>query len=166
MLTLSTIWQGKYMSQRTTDTFYLSLVEFLMTAKHYVVAIGDEFGLTSIQALTLLLVDALTPRPMTSFCTLFHCDASNVTGIIDGLESKGLVSRQNDVSDRRIKTIRLEPAGRRLQQTIIARLDGMNGPLFAPLDDAEKALFAGLVAKIAAGSKPAGDVPCPAKKAP
>jgi DNA-binding MarR family transcriptional regulator len=143
------------MLQSTTDNFYLSLIEFLMTAKQHVVAIGDEFGLTSIQAITLLLVDEHRPRPMKSFCGLFHCDASNITGIVDGLENKGLVSRQNDPKDRRIKIICLEPAGKILQQTIIERLDGMNGPLFAALDEAEKQQFAGLVAKIAAAKKPA-----------
>jgi DNA-binding MarR family transcriptional regulator len=143
------------MEQHTSDTFYLSLIEFLMTAKQHVVAIGDEFGLTSIQAVTLLLVDEHRPRPMKSFCTLFHCDASNVTGIVDGLENKGLVSRQNDPKDRRIKIICLEPSGKKLQQTIIQRLDGMNGPMFTALNDTEKRQFAGLVAKIAAAKKPA-----------
>lgn len=143
------------MTQSIANNFYLSLIEFLMTAKQHVVAIGDEFGLTSIQAITLLLVDEHRPRPMKSFCTLFHCDASNVTGIVDGLENKGLVSRQNDPKDRRIKIICLEPAGKALQQTIIERLDGMNGPLFTALNEAEKQQFAELVAKIAAAKKPA-----------
>ena len=137
------------MKHHSEDTFYLSLIEFLMAAKQQVVAIGDEFDLTSIQAITLLLIDARNPRPMKSFCTLFHCDASNITGIIDGLESKGLVSRQNDPEDRRIKIICLESAGEKMQQAIIHRLDGMNSPLFAGLTEHEKRQFANLIAKIA-----------------
>lgn len=143
------------MEQRTHSNFYLSLIEFLMTAKQHVAAIGDEFGLTSIQAITLLLVDEYAPRPMKSFCMLFHCDASNVTGIMDGLENKGLVSRQNDPKDRRIKIICLEPAGKVMRQTIIERLDGMNGPLFTALNESEKQQFAALITKIAAAKKPA-----------
>jgi DNA-binding MarR family transcriptional regulator len=141
------------MQANNSDSFYLSLIEFLMTAKQHVVAIGADFGLTSIQAITLLLVDEHRPRPMKNFCILFHCDASNITGIVDGLESKGLVSRQNDPSDRRIKTIRLEPAGKTMRRQIIERLEGMDGPLFAALNAEEKKQFAGLVAKIAAAKQ-------------
>jgi len=144
------------MKYHNHDSFYLSLVEFLMAAKQNVIAIGTEFGLTSIQVLTLLLVDENQPRPMKNFCVMFHCDASNVTGIIDGLEDKGLVTRQNDPQDRRIKVIRLEQAGKKMQQAIIDRLDGMDGPLFDALNDHEKQQFARIIAKIAATKKPAG----------
>ena len=139
----------------SSHNFYLSLLEFLMTAKQHVIAIGDEFGLTALQAVTLLLVDEHHPRPMKSFCTLFHCDASNVTGIIDRLEKKELVSRRSDLNDRRIKVICLEPAGKKLRQTIINRLDDMNGFLFEPLNDTEKQQFVHIIETIAAGKKPA-----------
>lgn len=141
------------MKGNTTHNFYLSLLEFLMTAKQHIVAIGDEFGLTSIQAITLLLVDEHHPRPMKSFCMLYHCDASNITGIVDGLEKKGLVSRQNDPNDRRIKVICLEAAGKKLQQMIIERLDDINGFLFDPLNDTEKRQFVHIVEKIAQTKK-------------
>lgn len=132
------------------STFYLSLLEFLMNAKQHIVAIGAEFGLTGIQAITLLLTDESKPRPMKNFCTLYNCDASNVTGIIDGLEQKGLVSRQNDSKDRRIKIICLEPAGKKLQRTIIQRLADMNGFLFDPLSETESMQFVGIIEKLAA----------------
>jgi len=140
---------------RITHNFYLSLLEFLMTSKQHIMAIGAEFGLTSIQAVTLLLVDENRPRPMKNFCMLYHCDASNITGIVDGLEKKGLVSRQNDPNDRRIKIICLEPAGKRLQQTIIERLEAVNGFMFDPLNETEKQQFVQIVEKIAATQKPA-----------
>lgn len=126
-----------------------------MTAKQHIMAIGAEFGLTSIQAVTLLLIDEHRPRPMKSFCLLYHCDASNITGIVDGLEKKGLVSRQNDPNDRRVKVICLEPAGKKLQQTIIERLEAANGFLFDPLNESEKQQFVSIVEKIAATQKPA-----------
>jgi MarR family transcriptional regulator, organic hydroperoxide resistance regulator len=136
-------------SQRISHNFYLSLLEFLVTAKQHMVAIGSEFGLTGIQAVTLLLLDESKPRPMKNFCMLYHCDASNVTGIVDGLEKKGLVSRQNDLRDRRIKVIQLEAAGRQLQERIIERLDSGNGFLFDPLSIDEKQQFIRIVEKLA-----------------
>lgn len=141
------------MKSHISHTFYLSLLEFLMTAKQHIMAIGDEFGLTSIQAITLLLIDEHHPRPMKSFCNLYHCDASNITGIVDGLEKKGLVSRQNDAKDRRIKVICLETAGKRLQSQIIERLNSVSGFLFDPLNETESQQFAHIVEKIAASKK-------------
>ncbi len=143
------------MNTHAPHNFYLSLLEFLMTAKQHIVAIGDEFGLTAIQTITLLLIDEHVPRPMKNFCGLYHCDASNVTGIIDGLEKKGLVSRQNDPHDRRIKIICLEAAGKKLQRQIITRLESVQGFLFDPLNEAEKQQFVHIVEKIAAAKNTA-----------
>ncbi len=140
---------------RVHPNFYLSLLDFLMTAKQHLVAIGSEFGLTSIQAITLMLIDEARPHPMKNFCTLFHCDASNVTGIVDGLEQKGLVSRQNSPADRRVKTIQLERAGKQLQEQIIERLANDNDFLLAPLTDSETKQFVNIVEKLAATKKPA-----------
>lgn len=139
-------------SQRISRHFYLSLLEFLLTAKQHIIAIGAEFGLTNIQAITLLLLDDAQPRPMKNFCMLYRCDASNVTGIIDGLEKKGLVSRQNDPADRRIKVIQLETPGKKLQQAILERLSADNGFLFDPLSEVETQQFVQIVEKLAADS--------------
>ena len=124
-----------------TTTFYLSLLEFMLSGKQQVITVGSEFGLTSIQALTLLLMNERQPRSMKSLGLLFHCDASNVTGIVDGLEQKGLVSRQNDPNDRRVKTVCVEPAGKHMQQQIIKRLAADGAAMFAPLDDEELSQF-------------------------
>jgi DNA-binding MarR family transcriptional regulator len=113
------------------------------------VAIGAEFGLTSIQAITLLLLDEQRQRSMKSFGQLYHCDASNVTGIVDGLEQRSLVERRNDPNDRRIKVICITPAGKRLQQQIIERLDANRGFLFDALTDEEATQFVHIVSKLA-----------------
>jgi DNA-binding MarR family transcriptional regulator len=146
-----------FMKARSTAStkFYLSLLEFLLSAKQHLVAIGAEYDLSSIQAITLLLLDEQTPRPMKALGQLFHCDASNITGIIDGLEQKGLVARQSDSHDRRIKTIQICPAGKRMQQRIIDRLAHDNGFLFDPLSDSEAEQFIHIVEKLAPSKKPA-----------
>lgn len=141
------------MTSITTD-FYLKLLEFLFGAKHQLAALGNSFGLTSIQAVTLLLINAERPRPMKSFCELYSCDASNMTGIIDGLERKGLVSRQNDPQDRRLKLVRLEPAGRKLQTEMLAGLAANNGFLFDPLSETEAKQFISIIEKLAAHNLP------------
>src|SRR3978361_17008 len=47
------------------------------------------------------------PRTMSEIAAVLHCDNSNVTGIVDGLEEKGLVTRQVAAHDRRVKLIAL-----------------------------------------------------------
>src|SRR6266516_3771092 len=50
------------------------------------------------------------------------CDASNVTGLIDRLESRGLVRRRPSADDRRVKSLELTPAGVRLRSTVLERI--------------------------------------------
>jgi DNA-binding MarR family transcriptional regulator len=60
---------------------------------------------------------------MRSFAETMGCDASNITGIVDRLEAKGLVQRSNDPSDRRVKRIARTPDGeaavRRFQRELV-----------------------------------------------
>lgn len=138
-------------SYNLPDQFYLSLTEFLLHAKQQVIAISGEFGLTSMQALTLL-VTSNDSKPMNSFCKMYDCDASNITGIIDGLEEKKLVSRQPHPKDRRIKIIRLEKAGLQMQKAITKRLAQQSGLLFSGLTSTEVQQLAKLITKIATHS--------------
>jgi DNA-binding MarR family transcriptional regulator len=51
-----------------------------------------------------------------------HCDASNVTGIIDRLVAQGLVSRHESEHDRRAKTLLLTAKGQEVVDTVIKKL--------------------------------------------
>ena len=135
---------------QASPSFYFSLLEFLLSSKQHIASIGDAHDLTTIQTITLLLIDPQHPRPMKNFCGLFRCDASNVTGIIDGLEQKGLVSRQNDPADRRVKVVCLEQRGTDLQLAIIDQLAGSNEVIFGGLSDDETKQFIHIVRKLAA----------------
>ena len=72
-----------------------------------VVAAGQ--GLTLMQGKMLSLL--LQPRPMRALADLLGCDASNVTGIVDRLEARGLARREADPADRRVKNVLLTPDG-------------------------------------------------------
>jgi DNA-binding MarR family transcriptional regulator len=140
--------------EQANNNFYISLLEFLMSAKQRMVTIGNEFGLSSIQAATLLLLDESKPRPMKNFCMLYRCDASNVTGIIDGLEKKGLVSRQSSPKDRRVKVIQLEAAGKKMQQALLVQLNTDRSFLFGPLTADEAEQFMRIIKKLATATVP------------
>jgi DNA-binding MarR family transcriptional regulator len=55
------------------------------------------------------------PRTMSELAVSLHCDPSNVTAIVDGLEEKGLAMRRPSERDRRVKLIELSAEGRKLR---------------------------------------------------
>jgi DNA-binding MarR family transcriptional regulator len=59
---------------------------------------------------------------MGKMAQLLHCDASNVTGIIDRLVSKGLLIKEENVNDRREKILRTTPSGSMLVTQSLASL--------------------------------------------
>jgi DNA-binding MarR family transcriptional regulator len=129
--------------------FYQSLTEFLLQSKQYIIAASAEHGLTSMQAMTLLMTNNETPRSMSTFCKMYDCDASNITGIIDGLEKKGLVSRRDHPKDRRIKIIHLEPAGKTMQEALTKSIAKTSADLLAPLNAHETEQFVAIIHKLA-----------------
>ena len=61
------------------------------------------------------------PTPMSSLAGHMGCDASNVTGIADRLEARGLIRRETG-TDRRIKLLALTPEGEKLRDRLRDRL--------------------------------------------
>ncbi|MFF0636002.1 MarR family winged helix-turn-helix transcriptional regulator [Nocardia sp. NPDC004151] len=78
-------------------------------------------NLTAIQgkALTVLRHGPIAMRALAEIMT---CDASNVTGIIDRLEKRGLVRREVSASDRRVTNLVITAEGERLAETIRAKM--------------------------------------------
>lgn len=76
-------------------------------------AIARELDLRPAAFGTLRMLEG--PRAMGEIAAALHCDNSNVTGIVDSLEQKGLVRRRPAENDRRVKLIELTPEGRRVQ---------------------------------------------------
>ncbi|MDX6690018.1 MAG: hypothetical protein QOG15_1475 [Solirubrobacteraceae bacterium] len=67
--------------------------------------IAAEEGLTPPQLFALRALDPDNPVPMRELATQLHCDNSNVTGLVDGLEAQGLVERRSADHDRRMRML-------------------------------------------------------------
>ena len=76
------------------------------------------------------LLQLASPLPMHELATCLACDNSNVTGLVDRLEVRGLVTRKPSPDDRRVKHVLLTPAGERLRAQLLARF----GPIRESLD--------------------------------
>ncbi|MGW1075495.1 MarR family winged helix-turn-helix transcriptional regulator [Streptomyces sp. NPDC002537] len=61
-----------------------------------------KHSLTGAQAKVLTLL-ARDPQPMRRIAQQLKCEPSNVTGIVDRLEARGLAERHPDPDDRRVK---------------------------------------------------------------
>ena len=125
---------------------YLVFIEFLLLSKKRIFEIGTKYHLTGMQTTTLLLLEK--PRPIGSFRHIFNCDASNVTGIIDGLEQKGLVKRYVVNSDRRIKMVKLLSKGIKVRATMLTLLTSDDQYILSSLTDEEAENFITFVRKI------------------
>ncbi len=81
-----------------------------------------DVGLTPQQAFALTLLSPDRPRPMNELADSLTCDASNVTGIVDRLEARGLISRRSAEHDRRVKALAMTAAGAKLHRHLIGRM--------------------------------------------
>src|SRR5215471_9614190 len=85
-------------------------------------AVVAELDLAPMQAKALHELDAEQPISMRELANRLRADPSNVTGLIDRLEARGLVERRPDPHDRRIKGLALTEAGARLRERLFVRL--------------------------------------------
>ena len=98
------------------------LVRFFFTQRADLPTLASEFELSPAQCHVLHLMEPGRPIPMGRIAEGLACDASNVTGLIDRLESRGLIRRQPSAGDRRVKVLELTPAGTRLRSTVLERM--------------------------------------------
>ena len=61
-------------------------------------------------------------RPMRAIAEMLRCDASWVTGIVDGLEERGYVERQPHPRDRRVKVVTITALGEKAKAKAMERI--------------------------------------------
>ena len=119
-------WPGGWLAEETGRTDPASqawsLMHWLMiSGKARFIAINQEFDLAPQQAIALRMLGS-GARPMGELARFLACDNSNVTGITDRLEERGLVRREPSPQDRRVKLLVLTDEGERLRREVTKRL--------------------------------------------
>ena len=114
--------------------------EIGMVQRARVGAALGELGLTFAQAHALRLLDPEHPLPMSALAELLVCDASNVTGIADRLEARGLVERRSAGGDRRVKVLALTPAGGEVRARVYDLMSEPPAAITALSEDDQRAL--------------------------
>ena len=85
-------------------------------------AIAQEFELAPQQVMAMKALGQRGPMPMSDLAGALACDTSNVTGIVDRLEERGLVVRGSAPNDRRVKLLSLTDRGTRIGGEIARRI--------------------------------------------
>jgi MarR family transcriptional regulator, organic hydroperoxide resistance regulator len=98
------------------------LMKLFFTQRADLPTLAAEFDLSPAQCHVLHLIEPNQPVAMGQIAESLACDASNVTGLVDRLESRGLVRRQPSSGDRRIKVLELTQAGARLRSIVMERM--------------------------------------------
>jgi len=93
------------------------LHELFMAHKRQFQSYAKENGLSPQQAATMLNLSPGVGMPMNGIADFLMCDASNVTGIVDKLEARGL-ARRGQAEDRRVKVLMLTPEGEALRASM------------------------------------------------
>ena len=90
---------------------------------------ATQHGVTPQQAKALLALDEALP--MRRVAERVGAEPSNITGIVDRLQARGLVERQADPTDRRIKLIAATDAGKSAAAELRSHLRFASDPLAA-----------------------------------
>ena len=105
------------------------LMKFFFAQRPHLPSSRGEFDLSPIQCHVLHLIEPGRPLPMSRLADTLSCDASNVTGLVDRLESRGLVRRRSSPQDRRVKVLQLTTTGARLRTQLLRQMTGGSLPL-------------------------------------
>jgi DNA-binding MarR family transcriptional regulator len=127
-------------SSRAIAEAWELLGELVLGHRTRMLAIASEFELAPAQVMALKALEPGHPRPMSELAAALRCDNSNVTGIVDRLEDRGLVARRPGTTDRRVKMLEVTEAGAELRRRIAARMAEPPQALASLSDDDARAL--------------------------
>jgi len=98
------------------------LLEILLAERVRLPAIAADLALSPMQCHVLRLLEPGKPVQMRHLADCLGCDASNVTGIVDRLEARGLLERRAAAHDRRVRVLAVTRRGATLRTRVLTRL--------------------------------------------
>jgi DNA-binding MarR family transcriptional regulator len=137
--------------RRTADEAWATMGRLWHANKGRFFAAINEFDLSPPQALALRHLEPGSPLPMSALAELLHCDNSNITGIVDRLEDRGLVERRPAAHDRRVKHLLVTERGAEVRERLMERMDRAPDELDR-LTKAEQRQLLALLRKVAGDS--------------
>ena len=100
--------------------------------------LGEEVGLSSSQHAVLLILMKDDGVPISAIARELSMGKSSLTGLIDRMEKRGLVSRRQSPVDARSVEIHIEDHGRDLGQATLSGTRRINRSILEPFSDQEQ----------------------------
>lgn len=105
------------------------LFEYVDVLRVHFEAVAEKHSLTPVQAKVLMFLNEATP--MNRIAETLCCDPSNITGVVDRLEERGLLDREEAPTDRRVKFLQVTGTGKKMRdafaQDLFSDVPGMKG---------------------------------------
>jgi DNA-binding MarR family transcriptional regulator len=133
----------------------LPLVEHLARVGRRSADAGMSGCLRARHLIALKLLGEHGPMTQHAVGTALSLDPSNVVGLLNELEERGLVVRRRDPADRRRHIVELSTAGSGELGQTCDKLDRVEDDLFKALTADERALLYGLLARAVSALAPA-----------
>jgi len=130
----------------TSEQVCQDLLGLIGRLKTSLARLSEKYDLTIMQVHALYAISQGDITTMGQVAGALHCDASNVTGIVDRLVAGGLITRQEGAHDRRTKTLHLTEKGRAAIDDIYSHLPTQLG--CARLSDSEREHMHEIVTKL------------------
>ena len=107
-----------------------------------------RFDITSPQFAALLAIAEFPGLEQGALSELIAYDRSTIGGLIDRLESKGLVRRTIGARDRRTRRLSLTPAGAAMLRKLRVHTPRIQERLLAPLSPSEREQFLEMLGRV------------------
>jgi len=133
---------------RYTTSLWVRFLRFNLLSNKRLQDDLEKLDLTSPQFYVLATIGYAGRLPFSEIGEKMMVTVSNLTGIVDRLEEKGLVARERDAHDRRIVRVRLTEKGARLHKNTIPFFEKSIAQFFAPLDKSQQKELSSLLRKL------------------
>jgi DNA-binding MarR family transcriptional regulator len=127
--------------------FLLARLGFEIKARSVVEFARD--GFTPYHFSVLAMLDEGARETQATIADTLRLDRSQLVGLLDSLEQRGLIERRRDQHDRRRQAVSLTSTGRKALVRLRAIIDRIESEFLAPLSAGEREQLQGLLFRLA-----------------
>lgn len=133
---------------RYTTSLWVRFLRFSLLSNKKLQDDLEELGLTPPQFYVLATLGYTGGLPFGEIGEKMMVTVSNLTGIVDRLEEKGLAVRERDLRDRRVIRVMLTEKGVKLYKNTVPIFEKSIAQFFSPLDKSQQKELSALLRKL------------------